>query len=191
MSLRIISGRVVSVAPEEIVIMAHGLGFAVRPSRSMFESVSSLEGEVTAYVDPVIGQDGTMTIYAFSSEGERSLFKSLVALQGVSRSAALGVLSLGDPAAVMTLISNGDEKTLKSAPNVGLKTARRIISELDFLPAVPNTHQSNSTRGDVEKALVSLGYATNEIRTVLDQIDPATDTDVALKNSLSLLARRR
>lgn len=191
MSLRIISGRVVTVAPEEIIIMSHGLGFAVRPSRSTLEKASSCEGEIIVYVDPVMSQDGSLTIYAFSGEGERSLFKSLVSLQGVSRAAALGVLTLGDPESVMNLIANGNETVLKSAPNVGLKTARRIISELDFTPTVRRTPQENSILADVEKTLVSLGYSTNEIRSVIGQLDRESNLDAALKNALSLLARHR
>ena len=95
---------------------------------------------------------------------------------------------------------NNEVGVLTKVPGLGKKTAERLLVELrgkfDMLdlPSISGAEsQGSSSLGDLREALVGLGYDNEEIRSVLSELNPATDATLekVLRDALQILGARR
>jgi Holliday junction DNA helicase RuvA len=89
---------------------------------------------------------------------------------------AIAVLSGAPPRELLAAVAAGDVSRLR-APGVGKRTAERIIVELrEKVAATVAEDEISVTRGDdplslAREALAGLGYAPDEIESLLDQAE--------------------
>ena len=74
-------------------------------------------------------EDG-VELFGFSTEEELSMFRMLISVSGVGPKAAISILSLMTPEKLARAVAQEDVKGISKAPNVGAKTAARIILDL-------------------------------------------------------------
>ncbi len=117
------------------IIDVNGVGYEVQASSRTLRNLKAGD-EVTLTIDTHVREDA-IRLYGFSSEVERSWFRTLQNVQGVGAKVALGVLGALSPQDLANAIALGNWAAVEQAPGVGKKLAQRIVSELkDKAPAL-------------------------------------------------------
>ena len=120
------------MTPAIAIVEAYGIGYAINISLNTYSDIQGKK-DIKLYIYEAIitgGRDDSYTLYGFSSKQERSLYKLLITVSGVGANTARMILSSFTPSELCNVISNGEERMLKSVKGIGLKTAQRIIIDL-------------------------------------------------------------
>lgn len=150
-----------------------------------------------------VREDG-VDLFGFYTSEELDMFKMLISVSGVGPKAAVSILSLMTPEKLAVAIANEDVKGISKAPNVGAKTAGRIILDLkdkvakafpafesvsaDSAPVQTITKDSGKL-SDAQAALLSLGYSRQEVSAALSKIDTAASLEDIIRLALNLLLK--
>lgn len=150
-----------------------------------------------------VREDG-VDLFGFYTSEELDMFKMLISVSGVGPKAAVSILSLMTPEKLAVAIANEDVKGISKAPNVGAKTAGRIILDLkdkvakafpafesvstDSAPVQTITKDSGKL-SDAQAALLSLGYSRQEVSAVLSKIDTAASLEDIIRMALNVLLK--
>ena len=169
-------GKLVSLAPTAAIVECGGVGYELLISLFTYGNWSGKE-EVLAYTHLVVREDAHV-LYGFAGTDEREVFLALLGVSGVGASTARMVLSALDPSAARAAIASGDVGLLKGVKGIGVKTAQRIVVDLqDKIGAgavdVPSglfSGPRNKVRDEALGALVSLGFDKIRCEKTVDQI---------------------
>lgn len=182
---RIRGTLVVKKAPWLIVELQSGLGFEIEASMSTFYRLPELGKEVVLYTHQVVREDAQL-LYGFSDDKERSLFRTLIKVNGVGPKLALTILSSLEPQAFVDCVNTNDSASLVRVPGIGKKTAERLVIEMrdrlaDLFPSndqdiasvggAPVMPQQTSPTQEAISALVALGYKPQEASRLVSPID--------------------
>jgi holliday junction DNA helicase RuvA len=168
-----VRGRLASKAPPQLTVDVGGLGYELEAPMSTFYRLPAVGEEVRLLTHLVVREDAHV-LYAFATEDERRLFRSLIRVSGVGPKIALALLSGISVAAFAQCVQNEDIAALTRVPGVGRKTAERLIVEMrDRLAAPPPAAGGAAGRaaagpeGEAYDALVALGYRPAEATRLL------------------------
>jgi len=142
-------------------------------------------------------------LYAFATEGERRLFRSLIKVSGVGPKIALALLSGISVEAFSRCVVNEDITALTKVPGIGRKTAERLVIEMRDRLGDPATSLdgvgasggvpvpvSANPESEAYAALVSLGYRPAEATRLLKAIGPGThSTEELIRRALQGASR--
>jgi holliday junction DNA helicase RuvA len=173
--IALISGRVAVRRPDHVIVDCGGVGYRLAVSAETLRHVPAIGNEVSLHTHLVV-RDDALALYGFASETERDLFLMLLAVQTVGPKMAIAVLSGAPPRELLAAVAAGDVSRLR-APGVGKRTAERIIVELrEKVAATVAEDEISVTRGDdprslAREALAGLGYAPDEIESLLDRAE--------------------
>ncbi|MDZ4838726.1 MAG: Holliday junction branch migration protein RuvA [Bacteroidota bacterium] len=123
-----IFGEVAELNPTSIIIDINGLGYLAQISLHSYEKLQGNK-KVKLYIHEVIRED-EHTIYGFSEQTERELFRQLISVQGIGPNIARVMLSTILPQFLADAILTGNLNLLKGVKGIGPKTAQRLITEL-------------------------------------------------------------
>jgi Holliday junction DNA helicase RuvA len=118
------------------------------------------------------------TLFGFSMETERRLFRDLLKVSGVGAKTALGVLSGMTVDDFVRAVEKDDVESLVRLPGIGRKTAERLIIEMRDRVRHPGLVSAGDgrlavpaePRAEALDALVALGYKAPEARRMLDRV---------------------
>ena len=167
-------GKLVSLAPTAAVVECGGVGYELLISLFTYGNWSGKE-EVLAYTHLVVREDAHV-LYGFAGTDEREVFLALLGVSGVGASTARMVLSALDPSAARAAIASGDVGLLKGVKGIGVKTAQRIVVDLQdkIGGSGPSSGLFSGPRNNVREealtALVSLGFDKIRCEKTVDQI---------------------
>lgn len=155
-----------------LTIEVSGVGYEVQIPINSFYRVPQIGKEISLHTHFVVREDGQF-LYGFIDKEERSLFRSLIKVNGVGPKMALAILSAMEPTVFVRHVLNNDPDALEHIPGVGAKTARRLIIEMrDKVSEWKNINVAIDTKAgaavnDALSALIALGYKPHEARRVL------------------------
>src|SRR6201987_1309162 len=159
-----VRGRIASKTPPQLTVDVGGLGYELEAPMSTFFHLPAVGEEVQLLTHLVVREDAHV-LYAFGTEEEQRLFRSLIKVSGVGPKIALALLSGISVAAFAECVQREDISALTRIPGVGRKTAERLIVEMrDRLPgpapAAGGAAMGAATSAESEAygALVALGY---------------------------------
>jgi len=167
-------GKLVSLAPTAAVVECGGVGYELLISLFTYGNWSGKE-EVLAYTHLVVREDAHV-LYGFAGTDEREVFLALLGVSGVGASTARMVLSSLDPSAARAAIASGDVGLLKGVKGIGVKTAQRIVVDLQDKIGGSGSSSGlfsgprNNVREEALTALVSLGFDKIRCEKTVDQI---------------------
>jgi Holliday junction DNA helicase RuvA len=158
-------GRLIAKTPPALLIDVQGVGYEVEAPMTTFYELPALGVELTLYTHLVIREDAH-SLFGFSTEADRLMFRTLIKVNGVGPKLALAILSGQSATEFHHAIHNNDMNALIRLPGVGKKTAERLLIELrDRLPALPETATpalspivNNNAVQEAISALCALGY---------------------------------
>jgi len=176
----------------EVLLEVGGVGYRVAvPSGS----VAALEpGEPAFLFTHLVVREDALNLYGFPDREQRDTFEALMSATGVGPKLALAILSIHSPSALRRVVVEGDLDALTLVPGVGKRTAQRLLIELSAKlgTTAPDLTLieggAPSGRAEMRAALEGLGYATDEVRYVLDSLPDDGPVEVLLKDALKLLA---
>src|SRR5690348_12283373 len=174
-----VRGRIVAKIPPQLLVEAGGLGYELEVPMSTFFHLPPVGEEVRLLTHLVVREDAHI-LYAFGTEDERRLFRSLIKVSGVGPKIALALLSGISVEAFAQCVQNEDIAALTRVPGIGRKTAERLVVEMrDRLTApeagvMPPSVTPVSPETEAFGALVALGYRPAEATRLLKAVGPGT-----------------
>lgn len=115
------------------------------------------------YVHQVVREDAQL-LYGFASKTERELFRQLISVSGVGGNTARMILSTFSPYDLQQIIAMENAVLLKNVKGLGLKTAQKIIVELNGKVTPPHSGRApvpspgSAVYEETMAALVMLGF---------------------------------
>jgi Holliday junction DNA helicase RuvA len=199
-----LNGRLIEKNPTFAVIECGGVGYYVNISLYTYSKLG--DSEACKIFTHLQINDDAHTLYGFSDEEERRLFRNLISVSGVGASTARMILSAMNPAEIQECIAREDAARLKSVKGIGEKTAMRIIIELKDKMKAPHSasggykspvsggvgEASNylKIRGEALTALLTLGFPKPSVDKALDQLlkqQPSTTVEDLIRKALKTL----
>ena len=186
------------------VIDCGGVGYKLTVSTITSESLASKLGQkVKLYTHLAVREDG-VEMFGFGSNEERHTFNLLTAVSGIGPKAAMSILSVMTPDRLAMAVCTEDIKSISKAPNIGAKTAARIVLELkdkiakemplasasvkDTSGTISATRMSTGNLAEATEALMVLGYDRSTVIKALAGVDPTLDVGAIIKIALKKLA---
>jgi Holliday junction DNA helicase RuvA len=179
-----VRGEVMVRRPDHVVIDAGGVGYRLAVSSETLKAVPATGRDAFLHAE-LIAREDSLSLYGFSSEEERDLFRLLVTVSGVGPKVAIATLSGGTHRDLLRAIAAGDAKRFQAVPGIGKRTAERIIVELkekvagalEEEVAVAAAEQGDA-RALARDGLVNLGYAPLEAEQLLDGVEGSEPQDL-------------
>jgi Holliday junction DNA helicase RuvA len=172
-----VRGEVMVRRADHVVIDAGGVGYRLTVSAETLKAVPATGRETFLHAE-LIAREDSLSLYGFSSEEERDLFRLLITVSGVGPKVAVATLSGGTARDLLRAIAAGDAKRFQAVPGIGKRTAERIIVELREKVAGALEEEvavSGAEEGDARvlarDGLVNLGYAPLEAEQLLDGVE--------------------
>jgi holliday junction DNA helicase RuvA len=190
-------GRIASKSPPQLTLDVGGVGYELEAPMSTFFHLPAVGHEVRLLTHLVVREDAHV-LYAFGTEDERQLFRSLLKVSGVGPKIALALLSGMSVEAFARCIQSEDLVTLTRVPGIGRKTAERLIVEMrDRLGPTGADGARSSARpsptspeGEAFDALVKLGYKPGEATQLLEAAGPGVhSTEELIRRALQSAVR--
>jgi holliday junction DNA helicase RuvA len=189
-------GRIASKTPPQLTVDVGGVGYELEAPLSTYFHLPPVGEEVRLLTHLVVREDAHV-LYAFATEDERRLFRSLIRVSGVGPKIALALLSGISVTAFGECVQRGDISALTRVPGVGRKTAERLIVEMRDRLAAPEAvggatafAPGTSAESEAYDALVALGYRPTEASRLLKAVAPGThSTEELIRRALQGAAR--
>ena len=185
-------GRIIDKTPTQVVIECNGVGYLVLISLNTFGKLPADEA-VFLFTHHQVREDA-QTLYGFSDELERTLFRMLISVSGVGASTAQVVLSSMSPAELKSALVTENVAAMQSIKGIGAKTAQRIIIDLKGKAATLDVGEefsgtiSNTVRDEALTALDVLGFPKQKSEKVVDALlsrDSSLTLEALIKQALN------
>jgi len=166
-------GTLLVKQPPQLLIDVNGVGYEVEAPMSTFYNLPELNATVTLHTHLVVRDDAHI-LFGFGSLSERSMFRSLIKVNGVGAKLALAILSGMSAEEFARCVQENSVTALTRLPGIGKKTAERLIVEMRdklgdveatvSLPGAASaaTEIVENPIEDAVSALIALGYKPNE-----------------------------
>ena len=179
----LLRGIILEKQPPQLLLDVNGVGYEIDAPMSTFYNLPDVGQEVTLHTHFSVREDAHH-LYGFYRRDERSLFRTLLKVNGVGPRLALTILSSMESADFVRCIVNNDAQSLVALPGVGKKTAERLLVEMrdkvshlhQLAPVTlsektPANNSRNQIIQDALSALVALGYKPQEASRVVSRVD--------------------
>ena len=171
-------GLLASKRAPVVVIDCGGVGYEIETPMSTFLELPAVGAEVFLHLHLLVREDAH-SLYGFSTETEKTLFRLLLKVSGVGAKMSLAILSGMGVNEFERCMRYEDTAMLMRIPGVGKKTADRLIIELrdkvEQSPAQAIMAQAGKVvtdaRSEAIDALVALGYKPTEVKRLLTRLD--------------------
>lgn len=166
-----IRGILIEKQPTDIQVEVAGIAYEVQVPMSTLFKLPEVGDTVTLHTHFVVREDAQQ-LFGFIEVKDKTLFRTLIKVNGVGPKMALGILSSVDSDALVGLVQSNDIAALVAMPGIGKKTAERLVIELRdkikdwetaggsaaVTGAKASSPNAASAAREAETALVSLGY---------------------------------
>ncbi|HEX4825312.1 MAG TPA: Holliday junction branch migration protein RuvA [Candidatus Polarisedimenticolaceae bacterium] len=198
-----ISGKILSLRPDEVVVDVHGVGYRLQIPLSTFYRIGPPNGSADFFVHTHVREDA-IQLFGFSSDDERQAFERLISISGVGPKIALAVLSGIGVSDLARAVEDADRTVLERIPGIGRKTAERVLLELKDRPpargrkaglAAPSgqARPASGIEADAASALAHLGYSDDASERAVAagrrEVGPEAPLEEVLRAALRSLVR--
>ena len=183
-----VNGIVKIIRNDRVVLDVHGVGYEVYLANALSQKMNE---ELFLYTYQHVREDAIL-LFGFIKDYE--VFMRLINVKGIGPKTAQTMLSVCSGKEMIEAIENDDIKRLKSLPGIGAKTAGQIVLDLKgkFVSLeTSDSPVSNPVWTQVQDALLSLGYKTNQLTKIKKEFENTElGEDEMLRQALILLAKR-
>jgi Holliday junction DNA helicase RuvA len=169
-----IKGKLIEKNPTYAIIESGGLGYFVHISLHTYSQIPDQES-VKLFTHFHVREDA-QSLFGFSSQMEREIFRLLISVSGVGTATARVMLSSMAPEEIQQAIASDNVSLLKTVKGIGAKTAQRIIIDLrdkilkTYDIDVISTSIGNTAREEALSALDVLGFSRKQTQRIIDNI---------------------
>ena len=174
-------GEVLALEAPTVLLNVNGVGYEIDTPLTTFCQLQKGQ-KITLWTHLAVREDAQL-LYGFLEAQEKTIFRTLLKVNGVGPKMALGILSTLSVELLIHTVEHEDINTLIKVPGVGKKTAERLMIELrDRFKAMSNEVSSsnstmtqiqftgNSAVAEAEAALQSLGYKPAETQKLINAV---------------------
>lgn len=181
-----LQGILIAKQAPELLIDVNGVGYEVEAPMSTIYQLPAVDQPVVLHTHMVVREDAQL-LYGFASLEERTLFRTLIKVNGVGAKLALTILSGISADDFVRCVRDEDAASLVRLPGIGKKTAERLIIEMgdrfkDWHGGDLNAEAGGgasiagviATEDPVKEALsalVALGYKPQEASRFINSLD--------------------
>jgi holliday junction DNA helicase RuvA len=158
-----LSGTLVEVQPDRVLIDVGGVGYDVAIPLGTFTALPSAGHKATLFVHTHVREDA-IQLFGFISKQEKLVFETLLTVSGIGPRVALSILSGLPLPELVGAIASQNARLLTSIPGVGRKLAERLGVELKEKMSLLGLGEASariaksSVADDAIAALKNLGY---------------------------------
>ena len=185
-----VNGIVKIIRNDRVVLDVHGVGYEVYLANALSQKMNE---ELFLYTYQHV-REAAILLFGFIKEEDYEVFMRLINVKGIGPKTAQTMLSVCSGKEMIEAIENDDIKRLKSLPGIGAKTAGQIVLDLKgkFVSLeTSDSPVSNPVWTQVQDALLSLGYKTNQLTKIKKEFENTElGEDEMLRQALILLAKR-
>ena len=185
-----VNGVVRIIRSDRVVLDVHGVGYEVYLANALSQKMGD---ELFLYTYQHVREDAIL-LFGFLKEEDYEVFMRLINVKGIGPKTAQTMLSVCSGKEMIEAIENDDIKNLKSFTGIGSNTAGQIVLDLKGKFVSLETSDgatSNPVWGQVQDALLSLGYKTNQLTKIKKELENTElGEDEMLRQALILLAKR-
>ena len=168
-----IHGILIEKQAPDLLVDVQGVGYEIQAPMTTLYQLPEIGQAVTLHTHFVVREDAQL-LYGFANLQQRSLFRTLIKVNGVGPKLALTILSGIESDDFVRCVRDNDSATLVRLPGVGKKTAERLLVEMrdrlkdwqvdgltvtEGAASLPLTHDAAE---EAESALIALGYKPAE-----------------------------
>jgi Holliday junction DNA helicase RuvA len=188
-----LTGTLLEKTPPQILLDCHGVGYEVDVPMSTFYHLPA-SGEKVALLTHFVVREDAQILYGFATAAEREAFRQLIKITGVGPRTALAILSGMSVQDLASAVTAQEVGRLVKVPGIGKKTAERLLLELkgkigDDLGPVVGTVLQGAAHGDIQQALLALGYNDKEAAAALKALPADVGVSEGIKLALKALAK--
>ena len=206
--LAYIKGKLEMKMTGYVVIDVGGLGYKVFMSEVGIENIGNIGDTIKVHTFYRVREDD-ISIFGFNTLEELKMFELLLGVSGVGAKTALTMLAVCEPSDFALAVISEDVKALTGIPEIGPKSAKRIILELkdkikkeqeieNIKNQIENKKSNTKIKLAIENdeklqeaisALQVLGYNKKEIEKALGKIETKEmSTEEIIKKGLVILS---
>jgi Holliday junction DNA helicase RuvA len=164
-----LTGVLLEKRPPQLLLEVGGVAYEIEAPMSTFYALPEVGQNLSLHTHLHVREDAHL-LFGFASEAERSLFRTLIKVNGVGAKVALAILSGISVENFAHSIMGADINALTRVPGIGKKTAARLVVEMrDKLDGLPLGTASGTSGGgsggafgdaasQAVEALIALGY---------------------------------
>ncbi len=171
--------------PAYVIIEVNGLGYYLYITLNTYSELPD-KGRVRLLTQFIVREDAQL-LYGFSSDEERTMFKSLINVSGVGASTAMLILSSLKPEELVSAILEENVEVLKKIKGIGAKSAQRIIIDLkDKVGKFGISNQISGAKDNTVKiealsALAVLGVDKKKAEKFIDNILTQQQAEISVE----------
>jgi Holliday junction DNA helicase RuvA len=157
-------GILLEKQPPYLLLDVQGVGYELQAPMTTFYRLPSLGHEVVLHTHLSITEN-LHQLFGFSDQRDRSLFRTLIKVNGVGPKLAIAILSGMEADDIARCVRDDNITALTKVPGIGKKTAERLVIELrdrlknwDMPQSDLLAHSDNDLFAEAESALIALGY---------------------------------
>lgn len=197
-----IRGELVSIEEEKVIVDVGGVGYGIfMPGQSM-GMLPPAGSDVKIHTYLHVKED-IMQLFGFLTRDDLSVFKMLIAVNGIGPKGGLNILSHLSPDDLRFAVVSNDVKAISATPGIGKKTAEKLILELkdklkleDVLEHASdggepgNVYTGNEIQAEAVQALTALGYGSTEALKAVKKVeaDDSMTVESVLKQALKFMS---
>ena len=189
-----LTGTLLEKSPPQVLVDCGGVGYEVDVPMSTFYGLPQL-GEKVALLTHFVVREDAQLLYGFATPTEREAFRQLIKVSGVGPRMALSLLSGMSVAELAQAVTAQEAGRLVKVPGIGKKTAERLLLELkgklgaDLGPLAGGGLPLGDSHGDIQQALIALGYNEKEAAAALKALPADVGVSEGIKLALRALAK--
>lgn len=153
-----------------MILEVGGVGYKILLPLPVLNGSAKEGAEVRLFTYTHVREDA-LDLYGFEQFDDLGLFEQLLSVSGVGPKTAMSICSLHKADAIREAIVKGDVDFFSSVPRLGKKNAQKIIIELrqklGSVQELDLSQEDKKQNDDVTRALVSLGFSSNEVKEAL------------------------
>lgn len=191
-------GTLIELLPQQIILDVAGVGYLIHCPTGAFDLQHQLGSELTVLIHHH-QTEAAQTLYGFAHADQRNLFRLMIErVSGVGPKVALSVLSGLSTEEFRRCVIEKDAKSLAQVKGLGIKTAERILLELNDKVQLDQAWQPSNTAQPSSAdfihttilALLALGYKQTNAKKAAQQAyeaHPKSSESELLRHALALL----
>ena len=191
--IALLTGTIARKSASGVILDVAGVGYEVWCPLTVLDALPATHEKATLSIYTHVRED-QITLFGFSDETEKALFRLLIGVSGIGPKLGLACLSGMNEDDLRDAIRCEDVKRLSTIPGIGKRTIERLILELKTKVGLgPHTapKTASSMMEDLSSALKNLGYKEKETEQLISSLDvgPEPKFETLLREALKQLRK--
>jgi Holliday junction DNA helicase RuvA len=185
-----LQGKLIDLNLDSALLLCHGVGYEVSITGATQSLIQESRGqEVALWIHTHVREDA-LVLFGFASKAEREFFLQLLKVNGVGPKSAIHFLAGASHEQIYEMIEAEDVRGLSKIPKLGKKTAEQMILTLKgkLVNTAPESKvQKPTVIRELSSALMNLGFRSQDVDKVMNDMPKDLDLESGLKTALAAL----